>query len=434
MKKVHIIGGGTTSKVSCHLSLAAMAYGQTARTLAHMYELQLNSRMEIKLHLTKMANGGMGNLDTHEDMRELVRRITGDLDTRIIVFNPAMVDFKVEGSPIDGRLSSSESINFTLTPYDKIVGEIRKTRKDIFLVAFKTVYGGTKEEQFGKGLSLLKKTSSNIVMVNDLHPDAIKNGYNNFLVTPEESSYTYQTRHECLEALVDMSIKRSHLAFTRSNVVSADSVPWSSDLIPESLRKVVDHCVAQDAYKVFNKATCGHFASKLNSHTFLTSIRKTNFNQLKDIGLVKVITDDPDDIYGYKHFFEDKEKDSHVVSFGAKPSVGGQTQRSIFEAYPELDCIVHFHCPLKVSGSISTTPQFGAECGSHGPGSCAENTIQNLVKYELSNGQYVYAVHLDYHGPNIVFNKDVDPDAIIEFIEKNWNLKKKTTGLHSDLR
>ena len=39
VKKVHIIGGGTTSKVSCHLSLAAMAYGQTARTLAHMCQL-----------------------------------------------------------------------------------------------------------------------------------------------------------------------------------------------------------------------------------------------------------------------------------------------------------------------------------------------------------------------------------------------------------
>ena len=36
-----------------------------------------------------------------------------------------------------------------------------------------------------------------------------------------------------------------------------------------------------------------------------------------------------------------------VITMGAKPSVGGQSQRIIFGSFKDVDCIVHFHCPLK---------------------------------------------------------------------------------------
>ena len=219
------------------------------------------------------------------------------------------------------------------------------------------------------------------------------------------------------------------------------------------------------------QSTVGHFGIKLGPNEFLTSKRKTDFNNIEQVGLVRVITDDPDDVFGYKHFFENKEvrdlqdklklikerskqdqtendkmwsevwieyyKDKlaaagqKVIAFGAKPSVGGQSQRSLFNEYPDLDCIVHFHCPLRTEyrDEFNITPQFGVECGSH---ECGQNTAMNLKEFKLPSGRSVWAVHLDHHGPNIIFNKGIDPQSVISFIDKYWDLSRKTDGLSSE--
>jgi hypothetical protein len=187
-------------------------------------------------------------------------------------------------------------------------------------------------------------------------------------------------------------------------VVDGQPVPWDAPEVPESLRKVVDHCIAQGAYKSFRGATVGHFAAKLDEHTFLTSRRKTNFNNLRALGLVKIKTDGPDT----------------VLAFGSKPSVGGQSQRIVFSEHPGMDCIVHFHCPIKPDSKVPRVSQREYECGSH---ECGQNTSRGLQQFGN-----LLAVYLENHGPNIVFGKDVDPDEVIRFIEENFDLSGKTGG------
>jgi hypothetical protein len=138
----------------------------------------------------------------------------------------------------------------------------------------------------------------------------------------------------------------------------------------------------------------------------LTSIRKTNFNDIEKNGLVKIETDGPD----------------RVIAYGAKPSVGGQSQRIVFAEHPDCDCILHFHCPLRPDSrdKVPTVSQREYECGSH---QCGQNTSNGLAKFGN-----LYAVYLDNHGPNIVFNKDIDPMEVISFIEENFDLEDKTGG------
>jgi hypothetical protein len=38
------------------------------------------------------------------------------------------------------------------------------------------------------------------------------------------------------------------------------------------------------------------------------------------------------------------------------------------------------------------------------------------------------AVYLDQHGPNIVFNRSINPKEVIDFIEENFDLTAKTGG------
>lgn len=403
-KAVHIIGGGTVSYIGSHLATCAPAYGSTARML-HGLCCNWFDTMDVRIHLTKMACGGAGNLETNDDIQRLIDQLVLDDKTKIIFMNAALVDFGQKGFRKYGERYSTKERNGVLVNLDalpKVVTSIRKHRKDIFLVAFKQTCGLTEDEQYIAGLGLCKGASCNLVLANDTKTRL------NMIITPEEARYHVTTdRMEALTNLVQMAKARSHLTFTRSTVIDHQLVSWDSELVYPSLRKVVDFCIEQGAYKPFNGSTAGHFACKLTDDTFLTSIRKTNFNDLKTKGLVKVVTDGPDS----------------VMAYGAKPSVGGQSQRIVFNDHRDYDCIVHFHCPIKEGSQVPVASQREFECGSH---ECGRNTSNNLKVFgNLS------AVYLDQHGPNIVFHHSIDPQEVIDFIKANFDLDHKTGGFVS---
>lgn len=292
-KRVAIIGGGTNTYISNHLALSAPAYGTTAIKLEEKFRQHSENKMDVNLYLTKMAHPDCKDApDTPEDIEALIDKLVADPDTRVIIFNVAMVDYKptslfnLESNAYDaynpveitdkfgkyaGRLNTSKlpEVCLELSVQDKIIQKIRKERKDILLVGFKTTCGATKEEQFHKGLKLCKDASANIVFVNDvdkkriellnqhlnaktdrllrqkinnldiyhlgnqsieetirkdtqryteLNEIAIEKLQNNGLVTPEESSYWYNTRDEALDGLVQMVLDLSSLSFTSDKV------------------------------------------------------------------------------------------------------------------------------------------------------------------------------------------------------------------------
>ncbi len=427
MKNIAIIGGGTISHVRNHLALCAPAYGTTARQIDRLCARQLEDEpgeYQASLHLTKMA-GGKSNLETNDDVSKLVEQLIANPETKIIFFNPALVDFNgavcisdavgydwyddipTHSGKYETRLKTSEGDKvMKLTPAPKILGKIRKERKDIFLVAFKTTCGATEDEQFLTALHLLKTNSCNLVLANDTKTRK------NMIVTPEQARYAvHHNRDFVLDVLVRMTLARSQGTFTRSTVLSGDPIPWNLERIPHALKTVVEHCIAKGAYKPFNGSTVGHFAFKLNDQSFITSKRKSDFNQLAKTGMVLC----------------EAEGDDAVVAFGAKPSVGGQSQRIVFKEHPEADCIVHFHCPTKPTAMLPCRSQQMFECGSH---QCGKNTSDGLK--EVAPG--LKCVYLDNHGPNIVFHHSMDPKKVIDFIDRNFDLSKSTDQVNRSVQ
>lgn len=423
-KRIHVIGGGTISHVRNHLALCAPAYGKTANFIASKtvnslikkYGNGWFDKFETILHLTKMADGGKGKLETNDDIEALIDRLIADSSTKIIFFNPALVDYdgvieefsedkqNIASGKYAERLKTSEGVQtIHLSPAKKIIAKIRKERKDIFLVGFKTTCGATEDEQFIAGLSLMKKSSCNLVLANDTKTRK------NMIITPEQARYCVTTdRETVLEELIDMTLQRSEGNFTRSEVVEGSGVPWTDSLVPASLRTVVDHCIAKGAYKPFNGSTVGHFAVKIGENKFLTSLRKSNFNNLQELALVHAVGN------------------TNVVSQGGKPSVGGQSQRIIFAEHPETDCIVHFHCPPKAGKELSVRSQRNFECGSM---ECGQNTSDGL-REDLPG---IKCVYLDNHGPNIVFNREMDPQKVIQFIDENFDLESSTDQINRNV-
>lgn len=412
-KQIHVVGGGTIEPVRSHLALAAPAYGSTARQLGKLCE-EIMPAMDTTVHLTRMADPESA-LETSGDLRELARTLVGDYATKMVFWSPVVTDFRGQVGDIDpqrtaDRLSSAAPQIMELVPNEKIIPLLRaigvdgqKPRKDIFAVGFKTTVGAPPEEQYSAGLRLLKQNSLNLVLANDTRT------HNNMVIAPEETFYHETTdRSLALRGLVEMANLRSQMSFTRSTVVAGEPVPWRSEQVFPTLREVVDHCIANGAYKPFQGVTAGHFAVKLDSRTFLTSRRKTDFNDLDNVGLVRVETDG----------------DDRVIAYGSKPSVGGQSQRIVFERHPDKDSIVHFHSPLRPDApdDIPVVSQEEYECGSH---QCGQNTSNGLGQFE--DGA-IEAVMLDNHGPNIVFHHSADPQKVIDFIDRNFDLSAKTGG------
>ena len=413
MKKIYIIGGGTSNPIRCHLSLATMAFGETAIKIHKLMsdELMTSDEYTPILVLTKMADPRNSNIVTNKDVSDLVNKLIADPQTKGIIFNCALADFEgmvdnVMGDKHAERLSSripDQSIK--LTTSDKLIGKIRQTRKDIFVAGFKSTTHKNSSQQYAAGLTLLKSNSLNLVLCNDITTR------NNILIAPEETQYCNTTnRDDALALLVKMFLSRMKNTFTRSTVIDGDLVKWNTDNVPDSLLQVVNHCIDNGAYKTVLGKTAGHFAMKVDDTTILTSVRKSNFNNLKDNGLVKVVS----------------QTENDVLAYGAKPSVGGQSQRQIFTNHPDMDCIVHFHCPPKDTTELSIAEQWPNECGSH---ECGKNTSDHLKVHELSDGSKIKVVYLNDHGPNIVFSRNTNPKAIIEFIDNNFSLNEKTGGL-----
>lgn len=435
-KTIYVLGGGTFNHVRSHLALAAPAFGGTARQIYDdlMWRAiwDLPTGWKPQLELTKMADH-TSKLITNADVANYVDKIIADPMAKIVFFNVALCDFTgsidgVEGAKYAERLKSREgSKSIDLEMSDKLVGKIRKHRKDIFLVAFKTTADATEGEQYLAGLNLLKANSCNLVLANDVVTRK------NMIIVPEEARYCVtDNREQVIRELVTMAICRAKLHFTRSIVVPGETVDWNGPQVPPALREVVNHCIKEGAYKPFRGSTAGHFAYKVDERTFITSKRKTNYNNLDEVGLVKVVSDGPDS----------------VIAYGAKPSVGGQSQRIVFAEHEDVDCIVHFHSPLKntftsrsrystchstytdlmtssppfFDSHVPKRPQQMLECGSH---ECGKNTSDGLQLMEPG----IKAVFLEEHGPNIVFNRNVDPKRVIAFIDRHFDLSQKTGGL-----
>jgi hypothetical protein len=91
-KTVEIIGGGTISHIRNHLALTATAYGSTAIILKDLCQKH-SDKLNINLHLTKMADPRNSNLETNEDVEKLVDQWIANPNVKIIFFNPALVDY-----------------------------------------------------------------------------------------------------------------------------------------------------------------------------------------------------------------------------------------------------------------------------------------------------------------------------------------------------
>lgn len=207
MKSIHIIGGGTVFHIRPHLSISAIAYGNTALQLASLCETHFDIGYEVVCHLTKMANKGQGKLETNNDVKNLIDEICLNPNSSIIFLPVALCDFKgtvlESGNPTNSgknemRLKSREKdYLLKLTKADKLIGNIKYQREDITLIGFKTTSKADKNSMVELGQRLLVEASCDFVYVND-----VVCRKNIFLSSQGFVSTMFDERLDCLSFLV----------------------------------------------------------------------------------------------------------------------------------------------------------------------------------------------------------------------------------------
>lgn len=200
--KVVVLGGGTFNHVSCHLALAAPAFGGTAKRLHQMF--QDNGTLESHLVLTKMADPN-STIITNADVERCVEEMLKDPDVKVVVMNAAICDFEME-NPGEARLSSAQDYTATLKGvHGKIVSTIRERRPDIIVAGFKTTHGATAVGQLAKASNSMHASDLDLVLANDVGTR------NNILLTRELRVYQ-GSRDFLLEQLVSEIIGMFRIA------------------------------------------------------------------------------------------------------------------------------------------------------------------------------------------------------------------------------
>lgn len=165
---VLIIGGGTFSDVTPHLSLCARAFGTTAKQLYLKFHDQ--GIISTQLMLTRMANHH-SSLVTNKDVDIYIEEILKYSKLKAIIFNVAMCDFygNVDGHTPDIRLSSNTCYEMDLYPdTTKVISKIKQQRPDIFLVGFKTTAGDNEAIQIRKAQDQIAISGCDLVLANDI--------------------------------------------------------------------------------------------------------------------------------------------------------------------------------------------------------------------------------------------------------------------------
>lgn len=393
-KRTVIIGGGTFNPIRNHLSLAAPAFGRTARDIHSLIP-------GSELVLTRMADPLNGFLTSNSDVEAYIDDLIEDKDVEAIIMNAAICDYEVEGGDFHGERfeTSKGDITLDLKVSDKIISKIRKNRPDIFLVGFKTTTGKSPKEQFLIGLEMMKRTKCNLVLANDTLTRF------NMVITPEETVYGWsKDREKVVTELVEVFKMRLGGTYNRTNHIISDNYPVENT--SKTFQEVLKFLIDNGGYieNNSNGFTPGHFCFKIGDRSFYSSQRKADHNKVFEEGMSLVTSRS-----SQRNLFEVRGK--------RKASVGAHSQYLLLKENPEYDCIVHTHNPLRQGSPIHTASQKPFQCGSL---ECGMNTVNNMHTYGT-----LRAVYLHKHGINLMFKSDEDPQVVIDFLKDNIVLGEK---------
>jgi len=100
--------------------------------------------------------------------KQLFNQIKKNIEKNDVLIHAAAVsDFEVNNKNHE-KIKSGQELHLELTPTTKILENIKKMKKDIFLIGFKAEYNVSEKELVKRSYDLLKSADANLIIANDV--------------------------------------------------------------------------------------------------------------------------------------------------------------------------------------------------------------------------------------------------------------------------
>ena len=204
--KVIVTAGGTEEEIDPVRVITNKSSGKMGIRIAEELAMRGASVTLIRGRTTIDPNALLNDVKV-KSANEMFSAIKKNIKKNgIIVHAAAVSDFYVE--PKKNKISSSGRVKLELIPNVKIISQIKKMKKDIFLVGFKAESGGRDLEK--KARESLKKNLCNMVVANDISKDVFESDYNSISIVDDKTCKKFKrdTKENLARKIVDEIKKR----------------------------------------------------------------------------------------------------------------------------------------------------------------------------------------------------------------------------------
>lgn len=308
------------------------------------------------------------------DLRGALDRLLTERPPDLVFMAAAIADY----SPVrqTGKISSDEEeLVLRLRKNPKLLAGLRaKCGPDAFLVGFKLLSGVTPAELHTVARRQIKDHGLDLTVANDF-ARLTEDDHPVVLVTPEGGSIPLDgPRDEVAARLVDFALRRARVTRFRTEAGAAGAAPDR----PAAEAAAALLAVAQEADLL--PRTDGNASARAAGHGFWITPRGADKSRVAVRDLIQVDAD-----------FARRT----LVMRGAHPaSIDALVHASLYEQFPRLASVLHFHEALLLADAATTFP--------YPPGSLEEaEEIHRALAESAAAGRWregPFAVHLVEHG------------------------------------
>lgn len=364
-----VTAGGSSEPIDDVRKISNISTGRLGHALASelaatgVDTTELCPRSTVE-RLGNKANVSYEYFDTAENLRHLL--IHRDDKPDIILHAAAVSDYK----PVRtyGKIpSDQESLIIQLERTPKIISDLRERYgPEVFIAGFKLLSGASEIELIEAARAQLTRNRLNMVVANDLQN--LKDGQHPVIaVTAEGGAIPFSgERTKVAKELTRFIIRRVDVQWFRS-ISSQEALPNEPCSAFGDMLSLI-----HDMHLLTDKS--GNISVKTNDGIIMVSPRQVDKSSLTAQDAIPVTVDTATRTVSY--------------SGNRKPSIDTGVSSLIYQQYPELEAIVHFHNGW---GRMNTITSFPYPCGVKEE---ADEIIRSIQKY----GNNSVAVELVHHG------------------------------------
>ena len=164
-KKILVTAGATSEEIDAVRVITNKSSGKMGIALAEEASKRGAEVTLVRAHTAIEPKAKLKDIIANS-ANEMASKIKENKNQDVIIHPAAVSDFSVNKK--DKKIDSQKSLHLELTPTTKILENIKKWNKDVFLVGFKAEYKAAEKELIRKAFEKLKKSSADLIVANDV--------------------------------------------------------------------------------------------------------------------------------------------------------------------------------------------------------------------------------------------------------------------------